>query len=111
MGGREFEVARRSSGAGLDELDVVYFTASTDTAETNKKFAESLRLDYPILSDPGKEVAKAYGVVSNVRPFPQRWTFYIGKDGKTLAIDKSVKTATHGADVAAKLKELGVPQK
>jgi peroxiredoxin len=40
-----------------------------------------------------------------------RWTFYIGKDGTILAIDKQVKTASHGADVAARLKELGAPKK
>lgn len=95
----------------MDKFQAVYFTASTDTAETNRKYAEALRLDYPILSDPDKKAAKAYGVAGGLRPFAQRWTFYIGKDGKILAIDKSVKTATHGADVAAKLKELGVPQK
>jgi peroxiredoxin Q/BCP len=37
-----------------------------------------------------------------------RWTFYIGKDGKILAIDKAVKTATSAEDMAAKLGELGV---
>ena len=111
LGGREFEIAEQSGGSGLDKLDMVYFAASTDTAETNKKYAESLRLDYPILSDPDKSVAKAFGVVNIIRPYPQRWTFYIGKDGKILAIDKSVKPASHGADVVAKLKELGVPEK
>ena len=87
---------------------MAYFTASCDTAATNKKFAESLGLDYPILSDPEKNVAKAYGVVTSTRSLPFRWTFYIGKDGKILHIDKSVKATTHGADVAAKLKELGI---
>jgi len=33
-----------------------------DDAETNKKFAQSLAADYPLLSDPTKQVAKAYGV-------------------------------------------------
>lgn len=86
----------------------MYFTASCDTAEENKRFAESLNLDYPILSDPGKEVAKAYGVVHANRNLPERWTFYIGKDGRILYIDRKVRAATAGQDVAAKLKELGV---
>jgi len=90
---------------------VAYFTASCDTAATNKKFAESLGLDYAILSNPEKDVAKAYGVVNSVRRLPFRWTFYIGKDGKILHIDRSVKAASHGADVAAKLKELGIAKK
>jgi peroxiredoxin Q/BCP len=37
-----------------------------------------------------------------------RWTFYIGKDGKLLAIDKDVHPRTAGADVAATLARLGV---
>ena len=73
----------------------------------NKAFAKSLELDYPILSDPSKETAKAYGVLSE-RGFANRWTFYIGKDGKILSIDDKVKAGAHGADVVAKLKELGV---
>jgi peroxiredoxin Q/BCP len=38
----------------------------------------------------------------------KRWTFYIGKDGKVLFIDKDVKVDTAGADIAAKLAALGV---
>ncbi len=41
----------------------------------------------------------------------KRWTFYIGKDGKVLFIDKEVKVDTAGADIAAKLAELGVAKK
>jgi thioredoxin-dependent peroxiredoxin len=101
----------RASGEEIRKFDVAYFTASCDDAETNKKFAESIEADYPILSDPTREAAKAYGVVSGERKNAARQTFYIGKDGKILAIDDKVKTGTHGADIAAKLKELGVPQK
>src|SRR5262252_8196788 len=39
----------RTSGADLKKFDAAYFTASCDDVETNKKFAESLGLDYPIL--------------------------------------------------------------
>ena len=79
--------------------------------EKNTAFAKKLELEYPILSDPGKEVATAYGVVGVTRPFPQRWTFYIDAEGKILFIDKKVKAGQHGSDVVAKLKELGVAAK
>jgi thioredoxin-dependent peroxiredoxin len=88
---------------------VAYFAISTDKPETNQRFAESLDADYPILSDPSKAVSKAYGVVGGLNPFASRWTFFIGADGRILAIDKSVKTASHGGDVAAQLQALGVP--
>lgn len=110
LGGRNFSV-KESTGSGLDKLDVAFFTISVDDAETQAKFAEALKLDYPVLADPTKETAKAYGVVDEKRPYAQRWTFYIGKDGKILHVDKKVNAATHSQDVAAKLKELGVKSK
>ncbi len=86
-----------------------YFAASCDTPDVNKQFGESLGLDFPILSDPDKTIAKAYGVVTPERELPFRWTYYIGGDGKIVHIDKEVKPATAGADVAARLKALAVP--
>lgn len=99
-----------ASSAKLKPLGIAYFTASVDTPELNKKFAESLALDYPILSDPDKKVAMAYGVVHGERKFAERWTFYIDKEGVIKAIDKEVqkKTDTAGDDIAAKAKELGL---
>ena len=40
---------------------------------------------------------------------PNRWTFYIDKDGRIAAIDKAVKPATSAEDMVAKLAELKVP--
>jgi peroxiredoxin Q/BCP len=87
---------------------VAYFTASVDPPDANKKFADSLELDYPILSDPGRDVARAYGVVAGERTTASRWTFYIGKDGKILYVDKSGATATQGQEIVNRLKELGI---
>ena len=98
----------RANSKPLHDLKVAYFTASVDTPEENEKFAKSLDLDYPILSDPDKSVAKAYGVLNPERGFSNRWTFYIDKEGVIKAIDKKVNTAQAGPDVAAKLKELGL---
>ncbi len=101
----------RENGEKIRQFDVAYFTASTDDVEKNTDFAKSLMLDYPILSDPGKDVAKAYGVVHEGREVPERWTFYIDKDGVIKSIDKTVKTDSHGEDIAKKLEELGVAKK
>ena len=87
---------------------MAYFAASTDDAETNTKFAESLKLDYPILSDPGKEVARAYGVLNG--DYAARHTIYIGTDGKIAYIDTKVSPSTAGQDVASRLAELGVEE-
>lgn len=90
---------------------MAYFGASVDTPEDNKRFAEELGLDFPLLSDPGKQVATAYGVVAADRPLARRWTFYIGKDGRILYVETKVAPATAGADVAAKLTELGIAKR
>lgn len=87
---------------------MAYFAASVDTPDTNRQFAESLGLDYPLLSDPGKEVARAYGVLAGDRQYAARWTFYIGQDGTILHVDKQVSPAAHGKDVVARLKALGI---
>jgi peroxiredoxin Q/BCP len=89
--------------------------ASVDTPEDNKKFAEDNHADYPILSDPGKKTAFAYGVITPDRPpdrqFASRWTFYIGPDGKILDIDRKVSVRTAGEDMIKKLEALGVKKK
>jgi thioredoxin-dependent peroxiredoxin len=90
---------------------VAYFALSVDPPETNKAFAQSLGVDYPLLSDPTRKVAAAYGVVDEDQPFASRWTFYVGLDGRLLFIDKQVSPAVHGKNVAAKLAELGVPRR
>ena len=102
--------ALAEQGGEIRKYDVAYFTASVDEAEKNKEFAESLKLDYPILSDPSKETAKAFGVL-NERGMANRWTYYIDKNGKIAAIDQKVDTENHGKDIAAKLKDLGVSEK
>ncbi len=89
---------------------MAYFGANVDSLETNKEFAESLSLDYPLLSDADKKVAAAYGVLG-VLGVASRTTFYVGTDGKLLFVDRDVSTSSHGADVAKKLGELGIKKR
>jgi peroxiredoxin Q/BCP len=89
----------------LRRLGARYFGASVDSTEENARFAASLGIDYPILSDPTKDVARAYGVLAP-SGFASRWTFYIGADGRILEINKKVSASSHGADVVAKLTDL-----
>ena len=68
-------------GDKLKKFDAAYFTVSVDTPEKNKEFAKSVGADYPILADPGGEVAREYGVTGFIQRWASRWTFYIGKGG------------------------------
>ncbi|WP_435010233.1 peroxiredoxin [Tundrisphaera lichenicola] len=97
----------RANSEALKSSKVAYFTASVDTPEQNAKFAESLDLDYPILSDPSKTTAEAFGVLAK-SGFASRWTFYIDKDGVIKEIDKKINNPQAGEDVAAKIKSLGL---
>ena len=100
----------KESGAELRKYDVAYFAASVDDEALNKQFSDKLQLDFPLLSDPTKETAKAYGVL-NERGMANRWTYYIDKDGKIAAIDQKVNPEGYGQTVSAKLKDLGVSAK
>jgi peroxiredoxin Q/BCP len=109
------------NGDMIRKYNVEYFMASVDPLEKNVEFAKATSVDlggtrgvvakkeadFPILSDPTKETAKAYGVLGQ-SGMASRWTFYIGKDGKVLAIEKTIRPATSAEDMAAKLGELNV---
>lgn len=91
---------------------------SVDTPEDNKRFAEQEQADFPMLSDPGKQVANAYGVLPPPNPdrpdrpqYANRWMFFIGPDGKILHIEKTSHTADAGEYLAKELEALGVKKK
>lgn len=52
---------------------------SKDDLDTQKRFAESLKLSFPLLSDSDGTVARAFGVDKG--EYAARVTFVIGKDG------------------------------
>src|SRR5687768_1125243 len=110
------------NGDKIKKYDVAYFMASVDPLADNIAFAkatsvklgdtvvEKKEADFPMLSDPTKEVATKYGVL-NPRGTASRWTFYIDKTGRVAAIDTAVRPATSAEDMVAKLSELKVTMK
>ncbi len=83
------------------------YAASVDRPAANLKFATRLELPYPILSDPGKDVARAYDVL-RLGLFARRWTFVIDRDGLVVHIEKKVDPKTAGTDLVRLLETLGV---
>ncbi len=96
------------SSSMLKELNIAYFTASVDKPEDNMKFAEKHGFAFPVLSDPTKETAMAYGVMMAERPMANRWTFYVDKDGIIKEIDKKITNDQAGKDIGGKVKSLGL---
>jgi peroxiredoxin Q/BCP len=86
---------------------------SVDTLDENKAFAEKEHADFPMLANPDKKVALAYGVINPEAPpdrqFARRYTFYIDPTGKIADIDKAVKPASSGQDIVTHLEALKVP--
>jgi peroxiredoxin Q/BCP len=111
------------NGDRIRKYDVTYFMASVDPLADNMKFAkatsvtlgegasarvvEKKEADFPMLSDPTKQVATAYGVL-NPRGTANRWTFYIDKTGRIAAIDKTVRPETSAEDMLTRLGEIRV---
>lgn len=54
---------------------------SSDSAESHAAFARKHRLPYPLASDPGGAIRKAYGVPKALGLLPGRVTYVIGRDG------------------------------
>ena len=67
---------RKGGGAGERSFDIAYFAASVDTPKTNKEVAEGV--EHPVLCDPVKAVARAYGAVTDERALAQRWVTAVG---------------------------------
>jgi len=88
---------------------------SVDTLEENIAFAKKEQADFPMLANPDKKVAFAYGVIAPDAPadrqFAKRWTFYINPAGEIAYIDKQVRPATSGQDIVTHLRELKVPER
>jgi peroxiredoxin Q/BCP len=117
------------NGDKIKKYDVTYFMASVDNIEDNTAFAKATSVtlqgrngqptgtvvdkkeaDFPMLADPTKATATKYGVL-NQAGVANRWTFYIDKTGKVVAIDTAVRPATSAEDMIAKLDELKVTKK
>lgn len=95
----------------LQEYKVTVFGASVDPVEANKAFHAQNNYNFVLLSDPTKEYATKLGVIAPNGAYAQRWTYVIDDQGVIRHIDKGVKVASHGGDIAAKLGELGIPKK
>jgi peroxiredoxin len=70
----------------LDAPDAQVLGVSTDDLPTQKKFAESLQLPFPLLADPDGVAAKAYGVYTAGVGLAARTTFVIGPEGRVLKV-------------------------
>ncbi len=94
------------AGAGFTVLGI-----SPDPPAKLARFRDKEGLDFPLLSDPGREVLTAYGAFGQKMMYGKptvgviRSTFVIGEDGKVEKAYYGVKATGH---VARLRKDLGV---
>ncbi len=101
----------RDEMSTLKSMGVKLFGISLDTVDSHVGFVKKERLNFPLLSDPTKKVAKAYGVLNESGAFANRVTFIIDPKGILRKVDEDVKPATHGRDLVAALRALRTPRK
>jgi peroxiredoxin Q/BCP len=74
---------------------------SPDPVERQLRFSEAHQFDFPLLSDPDGQVARAFGVRRSFGPLKtRRWTFVISTNATVLAVIKSEVRMREHADQA-----------
>jgi peroxiredoxin Q/BCP len=69
---------------------------SAQSPATHRKFRERQGLRFPLLSDPGKRIARAYGATAVFGLIPRRVSYDIGVDGLILdAAESNVSLEGH----------------
>jgi peroxiredoxin len=75
--------------AKFEDSETQVFGVSTDNTPSQRKFAEELKLGFPILSDfATRQVSKDYGILIADRGIANRATFVIDKEGKIQHIEE-----------------------
>ncbi len=76
---------------------VKVFGISADSVESHKKFAEKYDLPFTLLSDPKKEIIKAYG--ANGHFFTKRISYLLAPGNIIIKTYPKVDPAHHGAEI------------
>jgi len=99
----------RDSLGSITSKDAVVLGVSNDNINSHKKFRQKYSLNFPLLSDPDKEVSKAYGVyrLKNLYGIKhwgiERSTFLIDEDGNVSKIWRKVRVDGHKDEVVQAL--------
>ena len=84
----------------LKQHDFEIFGISPDGIESHQKFAKEHDVPFPLLSDKGKQVARAYGALGMMGLMNKRITFVIGMDGRVNRIVEGLGAGKHLDEIA-----------
>jgi thioredoxin-dependent peroxiredoxin len=97
--------AFRDSQAALKKAGAVVLGVSPDSVESHQKFRAKYKLNFPLLADADKSVAKKYGAYGEKVMYGKkvtgmiRSTFVIGGDGVVRKVFPRVKVDGHSDKV------------
>jgi peroxiredoxin Q/BCP len=97
----------RDLSAEFAEKGAVILGVSPDDVKSHVKFRDKFSLPFPLLADPGAEVAQKYGVWKEKSMYGktymgvERTTVVIGKDGTIKKVFPNVKVDGHVEEVLA----------
>jgi len=99
--------AFRDDGSAYSKKNAMVVGVSLDPVKSHQSFKKKYSLPFPLLSDEGAVVSKAYGVYKKKSMFGrsywgiERSTFVIGPDGRIKAIFPKVKVDGHSDELLA----------
>lgn len=79
---------------------------SVDSDRAHKKFADKYNLNFTLVADPSKDIARNYGVLGIATA--KRVTYIVDKDGKIAHVYQKVTPREHAVEVFEKLKDLNL---
>jgi peroxiredoxin Q/BCP len=99
--------AFRDGYARFQNAGLMVLGCSIDSADAHKDFIKKYNLPFPLLADPDKKIATAYGAANGIPilGLDRRITYVIGEDGKVLKVYPNVDPSTHAIEI---LNDLGV---
>lgn len=97
--------AFRDTQARIKKTGAVVFGVSPDSVESHERFREKYKLNFPLLADPDKAVAKKYGAFGEKVLYGKkvtgmiRSTFVIAPDGLVRKVFPRVRVDGHAEKV------------
>jgi len=93
--------AFRDGYTKLQNWGITVFGCSVDSADAHRAFAKKYGLPFPLLLDPDRKIAKAYGADNGIPilGLDKRVTYVIGEDGRIVAVYPQVDPGTHANQI------------
>ncbi len=90
--------AFRDISETLNAIGLRIFGVSADGHAKHRAFRAEYSLPYPLLCDPGHQIARLYRAAPRLRVFPKRVSYLIGADGFVQdGVSATVRLAPHMA--------------